>query len=92
MDNNRVVIGLYYYRQGEMLLKAIETQLKTGKTFKGEYFLTDATTIMLNDGARMKTIEVDTWLDAGTSEAILETNAHLLNRISKKESMPAFRK
>ena len=40
MDNNRVVIGLYYYRQGEMLLKAIETQLKTGKTFKGEYFLT----------------------------------------------------
>jgi|WetSurMetagenome_2_1015567.scaffolds.fasta_scaffold127113_1 glucose-1-phosphate thymidylyltransferase len=90
MDNNRVVIGLYYYRQGEMLLKAIESQLKSGKTFKGEYFLTDATTIMLNDGARMKTIEVDTWLDAGTSEAILETNAHLLNRLSKKESMPAF--
>ena len=44
---------------------------------------------MLNDGARMKTIEVDTWLDAGTSEAILETNAHLLNRLSNtSESSP----
>ena len=58
MDNNKVVIGLYYYRSGEMLLRAIETQLETGKTFKGEYFLTDATTIMLKHGAKMKTIDV----------------------------------
>jgi glucose-1-phosphate thymidylyltransferase len=81
MENNKVVIGLYYYRQGEMLLNAIETQLAAGKTFKGEYFLTDATTIMLERGARMKTIDVDAWLDAGTSEALLETNGHLLDRL-----------
>jgi len=90
MNNNRVVIGLYYYRQGEMLLSAIESQLKSGKTFKGEYFLTDATTIMLEHGARMKTIEVDTWLDAGTSKALLETNVHLLNRLSKDQSFPTY--
>lgn len=80
MDNNRVVIGLYYYRQGEQLLQAIEEQLATGKSYKGEYFLTDATTIMLQHGARMRTVEVGAWLDAGTSEAILETNALLLDK------------
>lgn len=78
MDNNRVVIGLYYYRQGEKLLQAIEEQLASGKTFKGEYFLTDATTIMVNHGARMKPVEVGAWMDAGTTEALLETNSLLL--------------
>lgn len=81
MENNRVVIGLYYYRYGEKLLSAIETQLATGKTLKGEYFLTDATTIMLENGARMKTINVKAWLDAGTTEALLETNVHLLDQM-----------
>lgn len=89
MDNNKVVIGLYYYRQGEILLSAIETQLSSGKTFKGEYFLTDATTIMLEGGAKMKTIDVHAWLDAGTSEALLETNAHLLDRLGADQPLPA---
>jgi glucose-1-phosphate thymidylyltransferase len=80
MDNNRVVIGLYYYRQGEKLLEAIEEQLASGAMFKGEYFLTDATTIYIRNGARMKTIEVGSWLDAGTTQALLETNQHLLDK------------
>jgi len=80
MDNNRVVIGLYHYRQGEKLLRAIEEQLASGAMFKGEYFLTDATTIYIRNGARMKTMEVGSWLDAGTTPALLETNRHLLER------------
>jgi len=85
MDNNRAVIGLYYYRQGEQLLAAIEEQMAGGKTLKGEYYLTDATTIMVHHGARMKPVEVGVWLDAGTTEAILETNRHLLD---KQRPMP----
>lgn len=86
MDNNRAVIGLYYYRQGEKLLAAIEEQLAIGKTLKGEYYLSDATTIMVHHGARMKPVEVDVWLDAGTTESIIETNRHLLD---KQRLMPA---
>jgi glucose-1-phosphate thymidylyltransferase len=82
IQNNRVVIGLYYYRDAEKLLSAIETQLESGKTFKGEFFLTDATTILLERGAKMKTIEVGSWLDAGTFDALIETNAHLLDRFA----------
>lgn len=78
MDNNRVVIGLYYYHEAEKIMEAIGTQLETGRTFKGEYFLTEATNIYLERGARMKTQEVDVWLDAGTPDALLETNQYLL--------------
>lgn len=78
LSNNRVVIGLYYYREAEKIMEAIQTQLEVGRTFKGEYFLTEATNIYLENGARMKTQEVDIWLDAGTPEALLETNQYLL--------------
>jgi len=78
MENNRVVIGLYYYREAEKIMSAIETQIKSGKTFKGEYFLTEAMNIYLDRGAKMKTREVDVWLDAGTPEAVLDTNRYLL--------------
>lgn len=79
MDNNRVVIGLYYYREAEKIMSAIETQIQSGKTFKGEYFLTDAMNIYLEHGAKMKTREVDVWLDAGTPEAVLDTNRYMLD-------------
>ena len=90
MENNRVVIGLYYYREAEKLLSAIENQLESGKTFKGEYFLTDATTILLERGAKMKTIEVGSWLDAGTFDALIETNAHLLKRMASDAAAHSY--
>jgi len=69
---------MYYYREAEKILDAIKTQLEVGRTFKGEYFLTEATNIYLERGAKMKTQEVDVWLDAGLPDALLETNEYLL--------------
>jgi len=88
MENNRVVIGLYYYSEAEKIMSAIQSQLEGGKTFKGEYFLTEATNIYLESGARMKTQEVDIWLDAGTPEAMLETNQYLLEH--GRANQPGF--
>ena len=45
---------------------------------KGEYFLADAVNIMLEQGAQMRTQPEGVWLDAGTSETLLETNRYLL--------------
>ena len=88
MENNRAVIGLYYYREAEKIMEAIKIQLDTGRTVKGEYFLTEATNVYLERGARMKTQEVDVWLDAGTNEAILDTNQYLLDH--GRNNQPAF--
>lgn len=89
MDNNRVVIGLYYFKNATDIMSAIEKQIASGKTFKGEYFLTESINVMLETGARMRTQEVGSWLDAGTSEALLETNKHLL--AAGVSQSPAFR-
>jgi glucose-1-phosphate thymidylyltransferase len=78
MDNNLVVVGFYYFKEASLLLEAIVEQKKRGKSLKGEYFLADAINIYIEHGARMRTEEISTWLDAGIPEAVLETNRYLL--------------
>lgn len=79
IDNNLVVVGCYYFTEAEELLSAIEEQKAKGIALKGEYYLADAINIILARGLKMRTETVDTWLDAGTSNAILETNRYLLD-------------
>jgi len=78
LENNRVVVGFYYFRSGEELMKAIEEQVRRNISLKGEFFLTDAINIMLEGGTQMRTQEVGVWLDAGIPDAVLETNRYLL--------------
>ena len=78
-SNNLAVVGCYYFKRGQDLMAAIETQMQRGVTMKGEFFLADAVNIMLSDGLKMRTHEVDVWLDAGTPDSILETNRYLLD-------------
>ena len=78
MDNNLAVVGFYYFRRSEDLITAIEEQMRRDLQLKGEFFLADAINIMLENGLKMRTHAVDIWLDAGTSEALLETNRYLL--------------
>jgi glucose-1-phosphate thymidylyltransferase len=78
MSNNLAVVGFYYFKEATDLLDAIDEQMRRGLQLKGEYFLADAINIMLERGLYMRTQKVETWLDAGTPEAILETNRYLL--------------
>jgi glucose-1-phosphate thymidylyltransferase len=79
MENNLVVVGCYYFKSAERLLAAIEKQMERGHTLKGEYFLTDTVTLMIEDGAKVRTQNSDNWLDTGTIDATLETNKILLD-------------
>jgi glucose-1-phosphate thymidylyltransferase len=78
LENNRVAVGCYYFREGRELVSAIEEQMKRKKSLKGEYFLADAVNIMIERGSKMRTQAIDIWLDVGTIETILETNRYLL--------------
>jgi glucose-1-phosphate thymidylyltransferase len=80
MDNNLVVVGCYYLKSSEALLGAIDEQMKQKLQLKGEFFLTDAITIMLKNGAKVCVQEISTWLDTGTIDATLDTNKILLER------------
>lgn len=80
MKLDQAVVGFYYFRRGEDLIAAIEEQMDRDIRLKGEFFLADAINIMLENGLDMRAEKVDVWLDAGTPEALLETNRYLLER------------
>jgi len=78
-ENNLAVVGFYYFRNGEDLMKAIEVQMEQGIMLEKEYFLADAINILIANGAAMRPEKVEVWLDAGKPEAVLETNRYLLS-------------
>lgn len=84
MENNLVVVGCYYFKSAENLLAAIEEQMQRGIMLKGEYFLTDTISVMIEHGAKVRTNEIGTWLDTGTIEATLDTNKFLLDKIGSQ--------
>ena len=80
LDNNLVVVGCYYFKDSDQLLAAIDDQMKRGVMLKNEYFMTDAISIMIEGGAKVRTESIGTWLDTGTIEATLDTNKVLLEK------------
>ena len=80
MENNLVIAGCYYFREGKELVAAIEEQMERNVTLKNEFFLADAMSIMIEHGTKIRVHEIDTWLDTGTIEATLGTNKTLLER------------
>lgn len=85
LENNMVVVGCYYFQSSETLMDAIEEQFRRDVQLKNEFFLTDAISIMIEKGALVRTEIVDTWLDAGTIDATLETNGILLGRMNAEQ-------
>lgn len=79
VTNNLVVVGFYYFKDGQKLIAAIEEQMKRGASLKGEYFLADAINILLERGARVRVRQTETWLDAGIPDSLLATNRYLLD-------------
>ena len=80
VDNNLVVVGCYYFKDSAQLLSAIDSQMERGVMLKNEYFLTDAISIMIESGARVRVNRINTWLDTGTIAATLDTNQILLEK------------
>jgi len=79
MDNNLALVGCYYFKEAEALISAIEKQIEEDVILKSEYYLADAINIMLDRGIKMRTENIETWLDAGTPDALHETNRYLLS-------------
>lgn len=76
--NNLALVGGYYFKSSDDLLRAIDEQIQRKISLKGEYFLADAVNIMLEHGLKMRTKSVDIWLDAGTPVDVLSTSRYLL--------------
>lgn len=77
-QSNLAICGIYYLPSAARLRGALEELLAKGNQTRGEYQLTDALTILIDGGEKLRPVRVDTWLDCGTSAALLEANRELL--------------
>jgi len=73
------IVGIYGFRSGEGLMDATERLIRSGRKTRGEFQLTDAMQMMLDDGEEFGVFPVTGWYDCGKPETILETNRRLLD-------------
>jgi len=78
MDNKNVLIGLYYIRDGAWLARACAELMERRIQTKGEYYLADAITLMIEQGANFRVRPVGVWLDTGKPDTTLITHRYLL--------------
>jgi glucose-1-phosphate thymidylyltransferase len=73
------IAGINWFRRGQQLFEATDTIIKSGRKTLGEYFMIDAYQVLLENGAKIRTEFLKQWEDAGTPQALLQTNARLLS-------------
>lgn len=78
LDHKLAAAGINWFRSSRRLLDAIDTVMRDERRTKGEFYLADAYKVLLEQGARLTTMPVEYWLDAGNPETILHTNARML--------------
>lgn len=78
--SNLAIVGVYYLQDSSRLYRALEHVVTSGIRSRGEIQLTDALQVMVEQGEEMVTFAVDTWLDCGSPESLLETNRRLLEQ------------
>jgi len=79
--SNLAIIGVYYFKQGEKLMKEIQYLLDNNIVGHGdEYQLTDALDRLLKNDNVFKKATVEEWLDCGTLPAWLDTVGQILEK------------
>jgi glucose-1-phosphate thymidylyltransferase len=77
--SNLVLVGIYLIRNAPLLRRCIDTLFDRELTTRGEYQLTDALQLMIEQGEAISTFPVTEWFDCGKPETLLATNRHLLD-------------
>ncbi|MGI9161236.1 MAG: sugar phosphate nucleotidyltransferase, partial [Saprospiraceae bacterium] len=72
------IVGIYYFQEAEKLREALQQVISQDIREKNEYQLTTALEILRENGLRFATGEIEEWLDCGNKEAILHSNARML--------------
>jgi len=79
MANKKVLIGLYYFRDGAWLARACAELMERRIQTKGEYYLADAVMLMIEQGANFQARGIGVWQDTGKPETTFVTHRYLLD-------------
>ena len=72
------VIGIYYFKEIEILKVALEAVVKENLQPGEEYQINQGILTMMEEGKIFKAGEVNAWMDCGNPEVTLQTNAQML--------------
>jgi len=78
--SNMAIIGIYYISSQKDLSEGIKYLIDNNIRTKNEYQLTDAFTVMLDNGHQFRALEIDALLDCGIPKTLLSTNQILLEQ------------
>lgn len=77
---NLAIVGIYYMRNPKLMFDCLDEMISSKTKTRGEYQLTDALQMMIDQGENLRTFLVDGWHDCGKPETMLETNRDLLDK------------
>jgi len=80
------IIGIYFFKSGEILRKELEFLLDNNIIKGGEYQLTDALENMKQKGMRFVPGQVDEWMDCGNKDVTVDTNNRMLNFLEAEKA------
>lgn len=75
------IIGIYYFKSGELLRSELEYIIDNDIRDKGEYQLTTALEAMRMKGQKLYPGKVDDWMDCGNKDVTVETNQRVLDHL-----------
>jgi glucose-1-phosphate thymidylyltransferase len=76
--SDKAIVGVNAIRDSVLLFDCLDQMIAQNVRTRGEFQLTDALQLMVDQGAHLGTFPVEHWFDCGTQEALLDTNRHLL--------------
>ena len=86
--SNLALVGIYFIKNGFLLMEALDHIIKNDLRHNDEFNLTMGIQRMIQSGIEFSTFQVGNWFDCGGKTNLLETNATLLSydkNISNKE-------
>jgi len=84
--SNFAIVGLYYIANSEKLINSLNCLIEENLRTIGEFQLTDALQMMIDNDEKIRAFPVEGWYDCGKPETLLSTNKYLLDKksVSKK--------
>ncbi len=84
------VIGIYYFKDVEVLKNELQHVLDSDITHGGEYQINDGIKRMMEKGMKFVPGKVDEWMDCGNKNVTVETNQRMLGFLEQEgENMVA---
>jgi glucose-1-phosphate thymidylyltransferase len=86
--SNMALVGIYYIKESRAMYEALVQLLAGPADENGEYHLTNALQLMVEQGIKLHAFRVNNWFDCGKKETLLSTNAILLKQMEDREPEP----